>query len=244
MLLVYDQFLKHVARVKEQYFALRELKLFTMDEYEATSSNISQAIVKPVSGTMKLYAVLIVEGNLYSAETSCYRESCLNCEPSSLCQKWTCKTGDKNSKNLEQSGLHSVPEQLDHLGIISSENAKAGKFVSAIYENKWYVGKIEEVDQSDETVHISFMTEIKTKPSRNCFQWPRREDKLWLSLGDVLCTTTEALPAGESRRQFTVSHSYGILLRTITQSILRETTALEVFFNCILVLKNNTFSTF
>lgn len=102
--------------------------------------------------------------------------------------------------DLMQGCSRELPEQLDDANGLVSENAKVGTFIAALYENKWNIGWIEKVDQSDETVHISFMAKANTKLSRKFFQWPRRDDKLWLGLDDVLCTITEPLPTGKSQR--------------------------------------------
>ena len=46
--------------------------------------------LKPKPGTMKLHAVFIDEGNVYTAETSCYCQECLTGLESNRCQAtWT-----------------------------------------------------------------------------------------------------------------------------------------------------------
>lgn len=67
-------------------------RYYTLDEYEATFSRISQVIVKPIFCTMNVHVVLVAGGNMYIAETLYYSASCLNCEPSGLYRKWTYTT--------------------------------------------------------------------------------------------------------------------------------------------------------
>ena len=174
-------------------------RFYTHDDYEKTAARISEMNAKPIPGTMKLHAAVVVDGDIYTAETSCYCKDCLIGEKSSLCQQWTCKTNE-GAKQCHAVDLPGQEINQDRL----SETTQVGMFVAAIYEKQWYIGRIEEVDQSDETFHITFMTEAKTKQSVKCFQWPRRDDKLWLDISNVLCTITEPLPTGKSRRQFTI----------------------------------------
>jgi hypothetical protein len=52
-----------------------------------------------------------------------------------------------------------------------------GDYVIAIYENKWYVGKIVDTDLEGEN---GFMYNVSFREKRKkMFQWPRNKDIIW-----------------------------------------------------------------
>lgn len=65
-----------------------------------------------------------------------------------------------------------------------------GKWVSAMYEADWYVEQIQEVDESESDVLISFMEKIKSKDSKHKFRWPRVPDEIWADLTSVVSYAT------------------------------------------------------
>ena len=59
----------------------------------------------------------------------------------------------------------------------------ANTFVATIYDSQWYVGKIIEFDDEDRKYQISFMV-----GARKSFRWPEKEDNLWITEGDIMCS--------------------------------------------------------
>ena len=127
---------------------------------------------------MKLHAVFIDERNVYTAETSCYCQECLTGLESKHCQTtWTLvkkrETDDPNvPENME------TDDQMPREFQIVIEDLKLNQFFAALYENKWYTGKIKDNDLSDNTLHIKFMKETMTKQA-TVFQWPSHLMKYW-----------------------------------------------------------------
>ena len=113
--------------------------------------------LKPIPGTMKLHEVFIDEVNVYTAETSCYcRQECLTGLESNHCKAtWTLvkrrETDDPNVPENMETG-DQIPRESQKV----IEDLKLNQFVSALYENKWYIGQIKDIDLSDNTVHITF----------------------------------------------------------------------------------------
>ena len=76
-----------------------------------------------------------------------------------------------------------------------------GQFVVARYDERYYVGKICEVDMEDGLpYHINFMEQ-----KRKAFQWPSRADELWCSSSDIMFQIEEPVPSGKSKRLFKLS---------------------------------------
>ena len=117
--------------------------------------------LRPIKGTMKLHAVK-GKGNstVVVRETSCYCQGCLS---DNNCETW------REEKKRKAVGLsQNTQEPLMKMSV--------NNYVAAVYEEKWYVGKILSIDNSDKTVEISFM-----ERKINLYQWPRRSDKLWVT---------------------------------------------------------------
>ena len=57
-------------------------------------------------------------------------------------------------------------------------------YVSCLYDNKWWVGIITNVDKEGEDVQVKFMH--PSGPSRY-FQWPHVDDICWVPNDHILC---------------------------------------------------------
>jgi hypothetical protein len=64
-----------------------------------------------------------------------------------------------------------------HINCARSTHCKRCHYVAAIYQRKWYIGKVFSSDESDRTVEISFMVQ-----SKEFFKWPERSDVIWLDV--------------------------------------------------------------
>ena len=58
-------------------------------------------------------------------------------------------------------------------------------WVAAVYDGRWYIGKVIESDEDD--VHINFMTQSSGSHLEDMFKWPQRKDDIWVSKKEVLC---------------------------------------------------------
>jgi hypothetical protein len=57
--------------------------------------------------------------------------------------------------------------------ICNFANSASGDFVAAVYENRWYIGRVVELDNLE--CEISFMAK-----SKNLFKWPNSPDEVWI----------------------------------------------------------------
>ena len=111
------------------------------------------------------------------------------------------------SSNVSNSGEHHQTEPVTPSS--SSDDAsneavtyEVGQFVSAVYDHKWYIGKISEVDETESEVEISFMEKKK-----QFFQWPIRPDTIWINTDDILCVLDALVATGKSKRMFKLSEN-------------------------------------
>ena len=203
-----------------QNSSMKAVKFIYVDstECQLMSENIKKQEFKPVKGTMKIHAVVGM-GNSQIAmhEVSCYCETCIK---NNMCEKWKIETTRKpqdlavemseeqimditempsstatTSPELEVPQYETGPEQNG----IEMHQIHKDNYVAAIYNDDWYVGKVLELDASENDVEISFMEQHK-----QFYQWPRRADKLWVDIGDILCLVSPPIPTGKSERMFRI----------------------------------------
>lgn len=79
----------------------------------------------------------------------------------------------------------------------ASASYNTDDFVAAMYGDKWFVGKIIDLDEED--AEISFMVQKK-----DLFQWPSAADIIWVKTSNILCVIKAPTPSGKSRRMFKV----------------------------------------
>ena len=80
-----------------------------------------------------------------------------------------------------------------------TETYDIGDYIIAIYENKWYVGKIVNTDLEDENgfMYVSFMEKRK-----KMLQWPRNKDIIWCKNIDIKFKLRTPIPSGKSERMY------------------------------------------
>ena len=64
-------------------------------------------------------------------------------------------------------------------------DAKINDYVACKYDDKWWIGLVEDIDNVDQDCKVSFMH--LSGPARN-FYWPTRADICWVSNLDITCT--------------------------------------------------------
>ena len=133
---------------------------------------VSKMPVKAVNGTMKLHAVVgLGHGKILIRDVSCYCNMCLEGKP---CDTWTLTmTRQKNmpSHQVCKSVVNGVSDSDNCNGTkqeLASSDHEIGNFVAAVYDGKWYLGRI--IDEDETEYEIDF---IESK--KGLFQWPRKK---------------------------------------------------------------------
>lgn len=162
--------------------------------------------VTPPRGTFKLHAVVgLGDASVAYRETSCYCQTCINNE---LCSGWTVQQLHvKPGPDVTQENRPDEPRASDGIsGVMELSNAAGdkvnvrvveGDYVAAMYEKACYIGKVCQIDEEDGGVEITFMEKKK-----QLFQWPTREDTLWILPHDILCKLSEPVASRKSRGMF------------------------------------------
>jgi len=130
--------------------------------------------------------------------TSCYCHRCLlensNCESwgkQSLTSEQSHPSTDFDTYNFE------MPQQLN-----ISFTYNVDEYVAARYDNDWYIIKVLDVDDTNNELEVTFMQNKKQK-----FQWPSREDIIWIPFQLVICKLSGLKPTGKSHRMFILDHN-------------------------------------
>lgn len=69
-------------------------------------------------------------------------------------------------------------------------------FVAAVYERKWYIGRVEQKDDCE----VTFLHKAK-----QMFRWLQTEDRIWLDTKDLLCKIHTLQPSGKSKRLYKIT---------------------------------------
>ena len=78
-----------------------------------------------------------------------------------------------------------------------TKDSEGRDFVAAVYENRWYIGRVVELDNLE--CEISFMAK-----SKNLFKWPNSPDEVWIRIDAILCKISEPMTTGRSQRMFRI----------------------------------------
>lgn len=98
---------------------------------------------------------------------SCYCETCLS---GKVCTSWRVndtgvkKVTDNANSNPDADTTHNLTETY------------TGSYVATVYDNKWYIAKVLEVDEEAGDMEVSYM-----QRSKAMFKWPHPEDKHTMS---------------------------------------------------------------
>jgi hypothetical protein len=176
----------------------------------ATSARIEENKVKPLKGTFKLHSVVgLGQSGIAINDTSCYCEECI---AGGLCDSWTKAHMEVMKKpDMEETGMNAThieePRTMEAHEALHEKNMETsepdcayqnGDYVAAVYDAKWYIGKIVD-DEDDDQYEITFMEQRK-----QLYQWPKKEDVIWVDTSSVLCKITEPQPTAKRGRMFRI----------------------------------------
>lgn len=197
-----------------------EYQMITPKEYEQSSQYIEQRKqeIKPLKGTMALHAVTVgSDDELMVRNTTCACEQCFGVNGFSGTSDcgWTRGTLNCVTRHNEAQTLDTDQNKAKHADNQTNTDQTQSKhtekenitisehdYVVALYEQACYIGKILEMDKTDDTVHITFMTNTGKVEKR--YRWPAREDTVWVQRQDVLRLIENPIPTGKSGRIYSV----------------------------------------
>ena len=136
-----------------------------------------------VQGTMTVHAVAAISpGKIIVRETSCHCKECF-------------ANGSYNPESPCGWKIHLLKECSD-----TAFTPVAGDWVAAVYDSKWYVGKVLEADRMEKDALITFMQ--STTKQFGFLKWPTREDQVWIDFESILATIEPLIPSGKTKRQY------------------------------------------
>jgi hypothetical protein len=166
--------------------------------------------LNPLRGTMQIHQIVGIGNNqLKLRNLSCFYRSCFSsgkflfgCEVwSSHCIIKGCKPSNKNE--LDDEFLHDdQPEpgqMLPNLDTETDIHVQSDDFVAAIYDNRWFIGKIEEIDNADNEILVNFMV---TCCKTSSFKWSTKRDEIWICHDQILCKIDPPIVHGKSKRMY------------------------------------------
>ncbi|XP_071956012.1 uncharacterized protein [Antedon mediterranea] len=135
----------------------------TNEECVAAESEIQMKWpnIRPVPGTTNLHAVRGISGEVMVRNVSCYCGACQETSSAdNMCPGWIVHSLTKRQKqNTKQSS--KIQFHVDD-------------WVSALYDEEWYIGKVVDID--DEDALVSFL-KSGSRINKNIFQWPNSKDE-------------------------------------------------------------------
>lgn len=171
--------------------------------------------VKPIKGTLEVHSVFPAGNNeVFVKQTSCFCEECFsNGEFMAKCEGWIkhkiVSQSDLSNENEIQIEIQDETEIIDELpgSVEPMASFAENDFVAAVYNNYWYIGKIVKYDPSDDELpfNVSFMEHGKGKICPT-FKWPSKDDSIWISAKDILCSVDTPTPFG-SRKMYKLGES-------------------------------------
>ena len=127
-----------------------------------------------------------------------------------LCGGWQteCVAGNKISKT-------SVLQKAEKTSAPSSAQGPADTLdgqpfdiatevhVAAVYDGRWYIGRVLIVDENDSEVEITFM-----ESKKRLLQWPVKPDVRWVPRRNIVCIVEKLQSCAKTARMFKLSESY------------------------------------
>ena len=159
---------------------------------------------------MKVHAVFCLKANsIWIRGTSCFCKNCFNLkfQKDSRCKGWRECLLTTSTKNQRKDASEKNVDQNKELSRIVIEDSQStsivpehSDYVAAIYSGKPYVGQVEEIYEEGEEAHINFLEAKGDLQRRSKFNKPKKEDKIWIPLSDIICivpqpTATKRAPA-------------------------------------------------
>ena len=87
----------------------------------------------------------------------------------------------QTSEDEEFTGTFCITGEEDEMPIC---DPKINDYVSCKYDDKWWIGLVEDIDNVEQDCKVNFMH--PSGPARN-FYWPTRADICWVSDLDIIC---------------------------------------------------------
>ena len=96
---------------------------------------------------------------------------------------------------ITQTISHAQNKEPSRVVIEDSQSTsivlETSDYVAAIYSGKPYVGQVEEIDEEGEEAHINFLKRKGDLQRRSKFNKPKKEDKIWIPLSDIIYIVPE-----------------------------------------------------
>ena len=83
---------------------------------------------------------------------------------------------------------------------MTTEAIRLNEYVACRYDEKWWIGVVEEVNEVEQDVKINFLH--PPGPARS-FRWPSRPDVCWVPITDVICQVQA--PVTATGRTYTIA---------------------------------------
>ena len=142
---------------------------------------------------MTVHAVAAISpGKIIARETSCHCKECF-------------RNGIYNPESPCGWKVHLLKECSN-----TAVKPVAEDWVAAVYDRKWYVGKVLEADpsqqcsqqcsqQSQSTMQSTMQSTTKQV---GFLKWPVPADQVWVDFGSILAITEPPFPSGKTQRQY------------------------------------------
>ncbi len=175
---------------------LTEVRFFFVQKEECQTKlqTLEDIDFPTVKGTLKLHSVKKCGGVLLTRDVSCYCDICMT---GMACDEWSSISSSRDGR-AKDDDVRGDDEPNTNPSDPIRIHPKEGDYVAAIYEGKWFVGKVLDADETDGELQITFMETKKF----NMFQWPNREDVLWTAPEDILCVLAPPIATGRRKRLF------------------------------------------
>ena len=162
--------------------------------------------IKPVPNTIKLHSVSGVSAEqVMVRETSCYCSNRLKeggFEASSTC------------------GWKPVTILSEIRGRLDSRLAvDVNDWVAADYDDNWYIGQVQQIDEEHGEIEVSFMTKGKGKAATNSFKWPAQKDVLWVTKASFVSLSLRFLPAKQDAPSKSQKQRWSSLTNVINRTL-------------------------
>ena len=163
------------------------IEFFFISTYDYQTSSLFLSTVcqnvKTIAGTMKVHAVLPEETRkIWVRATSCFGDCCFKrgIQKNTMCEGWRLV-----DVRAEQNNDGKVNEESNDEVILPEK----GDYVAAVYDNRLYVGRVIEVDETD--ANITFFEHKGEISTSTVFREPRRRDEVWVENINILCVVPE-----------------------------------------------------
>ena len=203
-----------------------KIDFFFVSKEECVSSSelIAQrwASVKTFPGTLQVHGVIGYDKGVLLKDVSCYCAKCRVMNPADtnqveqMCEGWqlrrfvrgaTKQVQPEKCDDPESDGVGEptdvVKETFNQPSTSTPVPYHTDDWVAAVYEQRWYLGKVLESDEDD--VHVDFLTECTGPRLQNKYKWPTRSDSIWVPRENVLCSVNPPKRDSISKRLFVLS---------------------------------------